>query len=790
MSFNTLVSHSADQLDRKISNLARPLSAKNQEKSPGFPMRKSNTNVLTFRPTTGKPIDLHSNFRISTQRHQPTVREKLYEENLVLKTQSNLIESENIKLRTKLNQLEKNVNKREEPEFFFYKSMSKTSLVPNLKSSIKELKSKIRFKKDEIEHMRKSMKSTKMMETDVELQIYSDELTRLRYHLDAVMRDNSISYGMLEFEERLQGVAQEIEKARAKNLDYGRNLASAREELADIVEKIRNLGSPTKRKKTQKSQKQYIDRMIKEGEEILTNMRLERELFEDQKKKTFSEIETLQRQNREILETIKITENKLKEQNLIADQLKSQISNHEKEVKRSQTNILSVNSYRVRKLKDPPKLFQKIYMIINKKKMFLDIFFTLMDKNSNGIIDIDEIYNCLSMYGNKIKKKYIFEAFRLMEISGSSIPLSIIQEYYEKYEYKFIEEDSSSEEEAVVETQKKKVEKLTYKAPSGFLPEGVILPTNSVGERIIREVKMVPMVQVTELKQLILEIQKKMQKLRLGKNKLLSTVFGSDIDPDEFLTVEKLVFTLKFSPLNLNSDQDIELLCKYLVQPENKTEVPEDQIKDFKSELLKVCKKLSNLFEEWPVYSQDDLEKSLESIKHFISQNKTLILQACLEQDKKQTNSIKIFAFKDICKDLLIDPKCWEIWESELYPSDSIDYLRFLSSIYTPKTPETILINLCENLNKFFIQPESLFDIDNQGFITGENFLEGIQKINLELSVDEQLKLLDELSTNKSGKFAKVIHIAELNKKLIEKGYRLQTLSSDDEMLTPRISNS
>ena len=784
-----MVSHSSDQLDRKISSLVRPLSARNQEKSPVFPLRKSNTNMLTFRPTTGKPIDLHSNFRISTQRNQPTLREKLYEENLLLKTQSNLIESENVKLRTRLNQLEKSVNKKEEPEFFLYKNMSKTSLVPNLKSSIKDLKSKIKFKKDEIEDLRKSIKSTRMMETDVELQIYSDELTRLRYHLDAVMRDNSISFGMLESEERLQVMAEEAEKTRQKNIDYAMMLTNAREELGDIMEKIRGLESPTKRKK---SQKHEIERMRKEGEDILANMRLEREAFEDQRKKIFTEIETLQRQNRETLETIKITETKLKEQNLIADQLKSQISNHEKEVKRSQTNILSLNSYRVRKLKDPPKLFQKIYMIIHKKKMFLDIFFTIMDKNSNGIIDIDEIYNCLSVYGNKIKKKYIFEAFRLMEISGTSIPLSIIQEYYEKYEYKFIEEDSSSEEQeeaAVALTLKRNVEKLTYKAPTGFLPEGVILPTSTVGERIVREVKMVPFVQVSELKPVLLEIQKKMQKLRLGKNKLLSTVFGSDIDQDEFLTVDKLVFTFKFCPVSISSDQDAELLCKYLVQPENKTELPEDQIRELKVELLKVCKKLSNLFVDWPVYSQDDLSKSLESIKQKISQSKSFVFEACCQQDLKQTSSISLSSFQDICKDLSIDPKCWEIWESELYPSGSIDYMRFISSIYTPKSPKTILTSLCQNLNKFLIQPESLFEIDSQGFITGEIFLEGIQKLNLELTNEEQLNLLDEVSTRQSGKFAKVIHIAELNKKLLEEGYKLQTLSSDDEMMTPRKNN-
>lgn len=784
MSCNTLSSHPTDRIDKQISCLVRPSSSKNLEKYSTFSLHKSHTNISSFRPQTGKSSEINLNFRI-TNKPQPTPRDKVYEENLMLKTQSNLIESENLRLRTRLNQLEKEANKVTEPEFFLYKNLSKTSLVPNLQSSIRDLKAKIKVKNDEIGQLKKSMKSTKMMEIDVELQIISDELTRLRFNLDGVMRDNSISLGMLEFEQSLQEIAMEISATKDRNLEYGKNLASAREELADIVGNIRNLESPTKRKKNKMTKKQEIDKMKSEIEEINEKLASDLESFENRKKKIYTDTENIQKQNRDLLEALKIIETKLKEQNLIADQLKSQMSNHEKEVKRSQTNILSISSYRVRKLKDPPKLFQKIYMIIHKKKMFLDIFFTLMDKNSNGIIDIDEIYNCLTMYGNKIKRKYILEAFRLMEISGTSIPLSIIQEYYEKYEYKLIEEDSSSEEE-VVEQQKKKVERLNYRNVSGNLAEGVIIPNVTVGERVVREVKMVPMVQVGEVKELLMEIQRKMQKLRLGKNKLLSTVFGSDIDPDELLTSDKLATTFKNCILNLKSEPDIELLSRYLVQPENKTELPETEIKDQKSELLKVCKKLSNLFEDWPVFTQEDLITSLESIKHKISPQKSSIQEACTQQDPHKTGSIPLSSFKQICKDLPINEKCWEIWEIEMFPSTSLDYHKFLSSIYTPMSASTILDKICKNFNKFSIQPESLFEIDSQGFISAENFLEGIQKLNLDLNVEEQLGLLDSICTSQPGKFVKVVHIAELDKILIEKGFRPETLSSDDDLVSPK----
>lgn len=781
-------SSSLKEFSEKRGSFTRPLSVRSKDRNSVLTMRKTYTNLNSNRPLTGKvTLDLNGNFKLP-QKQLISHKDLLNEENFALKTQSNQLESENLRLKTRINQLEKELNKREDPENFLYRTMNKPSLVPNLKSSIRAIKSKIKTKKEEIESLKKSMKSTKMMETDVELQIYSDERTRLKHHLEGIMKENNITFQMLDFEEKVFEISQQIEFVRNQNLEYGKVLANARGDLFQLKDKIKQLESPVKKKKGKKlSQKVELQNLMNLKEETIAKISVEREEFENRAKRYNVEIDGFVRMNREVLENIRMTETKLKEQNILADQLKSQMTNHEKEIRRAQTGIFHSGPSKVKKLKDPPKLFQKIYMIIHKRKMFLDIFFTLMDKNSNGIIDIDEIYNSLNTYGNKIKRKYIIEAFKLMEISGNSIPLSIIQEYYEKYEYHVIEEGSSSEE--IVEPKKKPIERLNYHESRGSLPEGVIIPDLKAApvKKIVIEEKKFQPVTLLEVKNILNEIQKKMQKLRMGKNKLLSIVFGSDIDPYELLTVNRLDQIFKASTLAISNDSEIHLLSRFLLENDTKSELTETQINELKSELLQVCKKLNGLFEDWPIYSANKLRKAFEVIQESICLSKNEILDKCNVQDQENTGSISLVAFREICAPFNIDSKHWDVWLADIYPLVSIDYIRFLSSIKTPKSGKESLKIVSENLSSKSIAPETLFSIDNEGVITAENFLEGIQNLNIDISEEEQLNLLDFVSTRYSGKFAKVVHINDLNKKLNEFGFLIQTISSDEET-SPRIS--
>jgi hypothetical protein len=57
----------------------------------------------------------------------------------------------------------------------------------SLKKKIKELSMLLGSKNDEIEALRKNIKSTKLAEFEVEMKMYMDECTRLRHQLEEVL---------------------------------------------------------------------------------------------------------------------------------------------------------------------------------------------------------------------------------------------------------------------------------------------------------------------------------------------------------------------------------------------------------------------------------------------------------------------------------------------------------------------------------------------------------------------------------------------------------------------------
>ena len=168
------------------SNNFRPVSAKNSD----FSKPK--------RPITAKhpPINLrkernkNSDFSILTRLKPRRVnidKERLYEENMALKLRNNGLSEDLIRLRTRMSQVEKELNKKEEQNDHF-QVLKPAHLINSLKSSIKDLKSEIQQKNEEIGRLKKNIKSTKINEIELEVQAYIDECTRLRHHLEEIMR--------------------------------------------------------------------------------------------------------------------------------------------------------------------------------------------------------------------------------------------------------------------------------------------------------------------------------------------------------------------------------------------------------------------------------------------------------------------------------------------------------------------------------------------------------------------------------------------------------------------------
>jgi uncharacterized protein YlxW (UPF0749 family) len=61
-------------------------------------------------------------------------------------------------------------------------------LATNLKRKIRELQGEVTSKNNEVEALKRHIKSTKIAEIEIEMKLYIDECTRLRTQLEEVIR--------------------------------------------------------------------------------------------------------------------------------------------------------------------------------------------------------------------------------------------------------------------------------------------------------------------------------------------------------------------------------------------------------------------------------------------------------------------------------------------------------------------------------------------------------------------------------------------------------------------------
>ena len=136
--------------------------------------------------------------------------EQLQEEVMKLKQTANTHKEENIKLKTKIKILENEMGRKERTlEDFLQQNQfiqnaqkngnsstlapivqtaqryqAETFLVMSLKKQVKEQKSELAKKEEELSLAKRNIKNTKFFEMDQELKLYRDELIRLRYLLE------------------------------------------------------------------------------------------------------------------------------------------------------------------------------------------------------------------------------------------------------------------------------------------------------------------------------------------------------------------------------------------------------------------------------------------------------------------------------------------------------------------------------------------------------------------------------------------------------------------------------
>ena len=148
-----------------------------------------------------------------------TDKERLYEENLNLKQMYNYVNGENLKMRTRIQLLEKlsEAGKSQEPSSSNYKNFN---LVDSLKASIKDLRSEIRAKDKEIQDMKRYIRYTKMQELEADTIEYQSECFRLKGIIDELLKKQEILPDGVEAYEDMKKEVIYLKKKLKANENY------------------------------------------------------------------------------------------------------------------------------------------------------------------------------------------------------------------------------------------------------------------------------------------------------------------------------------------------------------------------------------------------------------------------------------------------------------------------------------------------------------------------------------------------------------------------------------------
>ena len=546
------------KFERYSNNLqgSRPLSAKILEKRLGINSRRKQG-----RPTSAKrhyvyPVSKVS--KVQNENHllsrlRPTLitmdKERLYEENMALKLENNGLKAENMRIRTRLSQADKELTKKDEiiEELNNHERSpghKYIRLVSSLKQNIKEIKQDIKNKEEELQKLRKNLRSSKLNELEIEIQTYVDECVRLKHSMEELMKRKG--------QDTLQSISEDtkyqnhiISNLKREKQDLIITISNLQEENAKFKEKLIDIEKGKK-----KNGKKDINNALKLEIQKL-KMQIENNLKEIKEKDSDyqNEMISMKKNYDDVRIKLEFEEKKSRE-------LKKEIENlNSRSVRVSENAFVSNASPPPKqKIAEKPKeiiiiptFFYKLHEILESKNMMITVFISLLDKNQNGFIEIDELLNGMKKYGKDIQKKDIED---LIESKHGKliISLSKLVTAYSNYNFSNPENKKPESEELLP-----------------IPPKGSKVPTFQLDQS--PQQKKIPLIKELEILAYLKHIAFCMQLHRLSKLDLSSTMFGKKIQADQLLSKEQLALYFKNPPFVFIQKNNIDKLCEFLVQP-------------------------------------------------------------------------------------------------------------------------------------------------------------------------------------------------------------------------------
>ena len=531
-------------------------------------------------------------------------KERLYEENLEIKLKNNGLKEEIIKLKTKVQQIEKELQKKDD----FYDEKNFSSIKPpnmifNLKQTIKELKALIVSKDEEIERLNKNLKSTKINELESEIQAYCDECTRLRHHLDASLRQfESLN---LNSDKNIKNFTQ-IDFLLKENQELLGNLNNARAEIEKFKQKNAELQAKNKKNASKKGEimslKQEIQKTKAQNEQI------------DLIIKDFSNKENSYK------EEINKIKKALKDQQtraILAEQKEKQSSARVKELeeKLKKSNFTSfVEEDFLNPLQTPSKtFFSALEWLLKNNNLTLENLWSIVDHNKSGTIEIDDFLQSLQKFNFKLDKKLIISVSSSIVKNEKFLDLEEIEKMFKEFlknkancinfetpvrnnifeklvvenqetkeNISGITQEEKTKKNSIKNNQKlnlelaeneKKIKKESLSSDEGWKKEKTSKDEQkklkkpkknkkSSEERLSLPKK--PLILDTKSKDILSHIAYRMQINRLPKSKLIINLFGLT-NEDKQIGKSDLISFFQKHPFNFNAAEDQETLSSLLL---------------------------------------------------------------------------------------------------------------------------------------------------------------------------------------------------------------------------------
>ena len=705
--------------------------------SPNFRRRLNSSKGLTKCKTvadlplsaSNKPNEFYSLSRIVPNTVKED-KELLFEENLRLKNYANEILEKNHLLKINLKKLEARNTKVGKKDQYL-------SLVLALKESVKELNGKITEKEAEIHSLRRNIKTCKIEEKDIEIQEIQNECMRLQFLLKELVKERDIPSAFLEIERKAYDKENLLAKVNKEFKKLQESFAQTKEELATCKEKLLNF---EKQKKPSKMPSEVT--YLKDEIDLLKNriVKFQSESYEKEIK-LLSEAKFF----KEMLENeIKKSKNLEKE----VEDRDSKISDLEKQLFSFRTESLKLFevysprslNHIVAKAKSPPRLFTKLNELAKEKKLLIPVYLSLLDKNNNGLIEVEELRQKITFHGKRLKKKHIDDALKAMNAQSNKIPIKELEKQILKYEYP--EKYESSSEEEVLITQKPRLERLKFNevTPESNV-ENFIIPQTYAHPPKYKE-KEVVLVKPEVLAEVFERIRLQMIEKMVNKNRCINMLFGNFLDPELMVDAIQVNEYLIEGGIFLGENEDLFTFGKFLIEPDGVEKIKESEYKGLRNKLSKFSNKLNKYLPDWDIldiYKQHLIaygpmkDKKLDIFSEF--EHNGADFAFIIKLNDFQQTVVKHISFESqtlmylYLQSFINQKKVFNISLTGMYEEleNTENQIKSLSTKH-----QNFIDKILDQLRKFSKNFESVFNYDKEILTNVENITQSLKSIDLQ----------------------------------------------------------